>query len=182
VEDPDEFFAVLGRDPTLTGRTELWPALFPYILDRFWLGWGYAAFWQAGNEAALRIWSLVEWPPPHSHNGLIEVALDFGIVGVGFALVMLGRFALHAARATAIDPGRESQFYWCVLALTLISNLVEITLLRGQTFAWFVFLVFYMTNAGFRRGVPVEARAAPTSIVGRAKPLAGPVTGGGPAQ
>jgi O-antigen ligase len=182
-EDPDAFFALLGRDPSLTGRTELWPALWPYVIDRMWLGWGYAAFWQAGNDAAMRVWSQVEWPPPHSHNGLLEVALDFGIVGVALALLMLGRFAVHIARATAIDRGPASQLFWCFLALTLFSNLVEITLLRGQTFPWFSFLVFFMSAAEMcRRSTAGAVRAAPPSILARAKPLSRPAARGRPAQ
>ncbi|MBV8168577.1 MAG: O-antigen ligase family protein [Alphaproteobacteria bacterium] len=182
-EDPEAFFALLGRDPSLTGRTELWPALWPYIVDRIWLGWGYAAFWQVGNDAAQRVWSQVEWPPPHSHNGLLEVMLDFGIVGIGFILVMIGRYGVHAARATALDPGPQSQLFWCLLALTFVANIVEITLLRGQTFPWFCFLVFFMSAAAIGRQTAANAvRAAPPTILARAKPLSRPAAGGGPAQ
>jgi O-antigen ligase len=182
-EDPDQFFAVLGRDPSLTGRTDLWPALWPYIVERMWLGWGYAAFWQASNDAAMRVWAQVEWPPPHSHNGILEVSLDFGIVGVVFVLVMLGRYVGHAARATARDSGPQSQLFWCFLALTLFANVVEITLLRGQTFPWFCFLVFFMSAAAVgRHSVVAAVKAAAPSILARAKPLARPATGSGPAQ
>jgi O-antigen ligase len=156
--------------------------LWPYVVDRIWLGWGYASFWQPTNDAAIRVWSQVEWPPPHSHNGLFEVTLDFGIVGLILVLVLLGRYAVYAARATAIDAGPRSQVFWCLFALTLFSNLLEVTLLRGQTFPWFSFLVFFMSAAAVGRHAVVAAPAAAPTILARAKPLSRPVTGGGPAR
>ncbi|MBW3630213.1 MAG: O-antigen ligase family protein, partial [Gemmatimonadetes bacterium] len=35
----------IGKDPTLTGRTPMWMAIFDVIADQPWLGYGYSAFW-----------------------------------------------------------------------------------------------------------------------------------------
>jgi O-antigen ligase len=180
LEDPDAFFALLGRDATLTGRTELWPELPAIIAEHLWLGWGYAAFWQADNPVVVALWDAVRWQPPHAHNGFFEIAIDFGLVGLALALVMLARFGLGAWRIAARQAGYEGWIYICVVAYTLFNNLVEISLLRGQEFGWFSFMVFYMTcQARQRAARPVIAAVAP-SIVARAKPLAArPAPGGG---
>jgi exopolysaccharide production protein ExoQ len=41
----DVFFAILGKDATLTGRTKIWAAVMREIEDRPWLGYGYQAVW-----------------------------------------------------------------------------------------------------------------------------------------
>ena len=41
---PEVVFGLLGRDATLTGRTDIWSALVTAIAERPWLGYGYGAF------------------------------------------------------------------------------------------------------------------------------------------
>ncbi|MBI3515432.1 MAG: O-antigen ligase family protein, partial [Proteobacteria bacterium] len=176
IQSPDEIFGLLGRDATLTGRTVLWPTLPAVIAEHPVLGWGYAAFWQSSNEAMLRIWAQVGWQPPHAHNGLLEVAIDFGLVGVVLAVAIMVRFAIDAVRATRLDAGYKGWVYWSIIAYTVFNNTVEITLLRTQEFAWFTFLVLFMTcaarqHAVGRAALPAAPTVAVPSIVARAKPL-----------
>ena len=46
---PDTLLELIGKDPTLTGRTEIWA----YVIQDIWmkplLGWGYYVFWQQTN-------------------------------------------------------------------------------------------------------------------------------------
>ena len=43
---PDTLLELVGKDPTLTGRTEIWAYVIADIWMKPWLGWGYFAFWQ----------------------------------------------------------------------------------------------------------------------------------------
>ena len=47
---PDVFLEFLGKDPTLTGRSELWAYVWKDIDLRPLLGWGYAAFWSVNKS------------------------------------------------------------------------------------------------------------------------------------
>ncbi|NES07070.1 MAG: O-antigen ligase family protein [Okeania sp. SIO2F4] len=89
----------LGKDLTLTGRTPIWAYLFAEkIPKRPLLGYGFHGFWQpwrgADNPAANHISGELRmpsgsgyWTPPHSHNGFVEIILDFGFIGfAAFAL------------------------------------------------------------------------------------------------
>ena len=40
----NSLFELMGKDPTLTGRTDIWGYVMPYIYQRPLLGWGYGAF------------------------------------------------------------------------------------------------------------------------------------------
>ena len=87
---PTHFLELIGKDPTLTGRTEIWA----YIIKDIWmkplLGWGYHVFWLETNPAALEISEAVHWVVSTAHNGLLELLLDVGVFGAAlFAFILI---------------------------------------------------------------------------------------------
>jgi exopolysaccharide production protein ExoQ len=95
VAAPDAFLGMIGKDPTLTGRTEIWA----YVIQDIWmkplLGWGYFGFWQLTNPAALEIFDAVHYIVPHAHNGLLECLLNIGVLGTAlFAFILIRNFVL----------------------------------------------------------------------------------------
>ncbi len=83
----EQILLALGRDPTLTGRTELWSFVMSQIsLDGRWLtGFGYDAFWASDYGPGSRY--KVDWGIDHAHNAWIEMVLNTGLIG---AVLMLG--------------------------------------------------------------------------------------------
>ena len=47
VMNADLIFELLGRNPTLTGRTMIWPYVIDNISAKPVLGWGFSAFWSS---------------------------------------------------------------------------------------------------------------------------------------
>jgi exopolysaccharide production protein ExoQ len=88
---PDAFLELIGKDPTLTGRTEIWGFVIPDIFQKPWLGWGYFAFWSLDNPAALQISDTVHWIVPQAHNGVLEILLNVGFIGGAFILYLVVR-------------------------------------------------------------------------------------------
>ena len=82
----DMLFSLLDKDPSLTGRTELWPYVIDAIMRRPLLGWGFTAFWSPLNPYSIEISNLVRWGVPEAHNGLLQALLDVGVIGT--ALLM----------------------------------------------------------------------------------------------
>jgi O-antigen ligase len=76
----------LGRDPTLTGRTELWAELLHMPINA-WLGTGFGSFWL--GDRAQYFWDKYWWRPNEAHNGYLEVYLDLGWIGVGLLVVLI---------------------------------------------------------------------------------------------
>lgn len=100
---PESLVAVIGRDLTFTGRTDIWAASEHAVEARPWLGYGYYAFWldEAGPAYAVR--AAVNWPVPSAHNGWLELALGLGLAGVAlFVLQFLA--TLRRALAALADP------------------------------------------------------------------------------
>ena len=76
----------LGRNLTLTGRTELWDAVLKLQKDPI-LGAGFESFWLGKRLDTL--WNVFFWHPLQAHNGYIEVYLNLGWVGI---LLLIGQF------------------------------------------------------------------------------------------
>lgn len=95
--EPGIILNLLGRDATLTGRTDIWSVLTDAILDRPLLGYGYGAFWQLDSMPAYRVRSATEWLVPTAHNGWLEVALSVGLIGLALLLANFVLFVLRAA-------------------------------------------------------------------------------------
>lgn len=79
-----------GKNLTFSGRTFIWTASLNAAADAPMLGYGRAGvFWRPANEVTRQIWRDVGFVVPHAHNGVIDVLLAYGLVGVGLVIVML---------------------------------------------------------------------------------------------
>lgn len=126
------FFELLGKEETLTGRTDIWASVDRAIANRPWLGHGFAAFWIQGLSPAELIWLDLQWPAPDSHSGWREVVLQLGWVGFA-ALAATAALTLGVALWRLFGP-RRVLGYW-VLILLLVGALhanTEAALLRGD--------------------------------------------------
>jgi exopolysaccharide production protein ExoQ len=94
----DTLLELIGKDPTLTGRTELWAYVIPDIWMKPWLGWGYFGFWSSSNPAAVEISDAMGQVMPQAHNGLLEFLLNVGVLGTALFAFILIRTIVLAVR------------------------------------------------------------------------------------
>ena len=83
----DAIFAFMGKDASLSGRTDLWRESMGSVLQRPLLGAGWDVFWNLPEADAIR--DVVHWQTPHSHNAFLDLALNTGLVGLGIFLASL---------------------------------------------------------------------------------------------
>ncbi len=106
-----EVLEALGKDSTLTGRTEIWANAQEYFSERPLLGVGYQAFWQIDNPRAVMLW-LVNYEPIgagfHFHNLYFNTAVELGLAGLlAVALLQLTAIVrLLLAVFGALSPSR----------------------------------------------------------------------------
>ncbi len=76
--------AALGKDATLTGRTQIWSAVMRRIQERPWLGYGYGAMWTDPSPWTPLAWIIKQagFRPYHAHNSWLEQWLGLGVVGL----------------------------------------------------------------------------------------------------
>lgn len=69
----------LGKDPTLTGRTEIWHLVLSMVTNPM-VGTGFESFWL--GKRLEKIWSIYWWHPNEAHDGYIELYLNLGWIGI----------------------------------------------------------------------------------------------------
>ncbi len=135
---PLEFLELLGRDATLTGRTDIWVILSRQIAEDPWLGYGYKAFWSVEDGPVYWVRAGTSWPVPTAHNGWIEVALAIGIPG----MLMMAVVFLGAAVRAIGRLFRGTEAYWALpyIALIAVVSVSESNLMQQNSMGWVLFV------------------------------------------
>ncbi len=123
-----EFAEAVGRDSTLSGRTEIWNIVLSQQTNPL-LGAGYESFWLGPRLE--RIWAGGMGQLNESHNGYLEVYLNLGYVG----LLLLLLFVVAVYRNICKKLKSSSSLASLALAI------------------WIVFLFHNCTEADFRSGM-----------------------------
>jgi exopolysaccharide production protein ExoQ len=126
---PELLVSLLGKDLTLTGRTQIWSAVMDSIAKRPLLGYGYQAFWLGLEGESYRIILAVSWILAQAQNGFLDVMLETGVVGLAVVLLVFG-FAFRDAMVCLLRSGNDRQlraveWYLAIVILTFIYNLDE---------------------------------------------------------
>ena len=161
---------MIGKDPTLTGRTEIYAAVWDAILKRPALGYGFAAFWMPSNPESLQVAQRVNWPNiGYAENGFLELALQLGFVGVGLVLLTFWRAireSVRLIRSRYYNP--HVGWFSTIIFLELATN-IEGGIVQGAgNINWALTLIAFVGLANeIRTGRAVsaiQADARPISI------------------
>lgn len=130
----------IGKDPTLTGRTDMWPYIMEMVWKQPWLGYGYNGFWNDWDSPGAYVWYAVKWLPPNSHNGFLDLWLDFGLLGVIIFGVGFWNILQRSLNWLKIDKGWTS--FWSILYLTylVLGNLTESSLAIRNDIFWLLYI------------------------------------------
>ncbi|RCJ22150.1 hypothetical protein A6S26_22575 [Nostoc sp. ATCC 43529] len=138
----EQILGSVGKDTTLTGRSEIWPAVLEMIERKPLLGYGYGAFWfGADTSGAAYVQESIGWPAPTAHNGFLDLWLAVGLVGV---LVFLAGFlssffrAIYLIRLNKIFENNV----WLLIYLTFVafSNFTETILIEQNSIEWTLYV------------------------------------------
>lgn len=136
---PDFTFGLIGKERTLTGRTDIWAGLIESIKLKPWLGNGYGVYWKDPLGPSYYVRLQLEWGIPSAHNGWIETWLSIGALGVGtFAVLFLLTVIL------AFDRLRKggTETYWVILSTIMFLgfSMSESTILQQNDLSWVMFV------------------------------------------
>jgi O-antigen ligase len=137
----DVVFGILGKDATLTGRTQIWAAVMRQIDQRPWLGFGYAAIW----DEAPGQWGPLAWivhdagfRPRHAHNAWLEQWLAIGVPGLAAWACLFGQTLVANIVALYRDKGAYLALpFFVVFALT---SLTESIAVQYNDMRWVLFV------------------------------------------
>ena len=123
---------MLGKDPTLTGRTDIWGYVITDIYRRPWLGWGYAAFWSIYNPEAWRIADALRWYAPEAHNGILEILLSVGLIGGVLFIYVWARTAWLSLKCMRTSENAMAITCFSICAGAVLVGVSETVLLYPQ--------------------------------------------------
>lgn len=138
---PESVLTALGRDPSLTGRTEIWEQLVGSIMKRPLLGYGYHAFWLGLQGESGVIIRKLNWTFGYAHNGYFEVTLQLGFVGLGLVIAILLRAMKNAWFCLRHVRGSQSSWYITVILVTVLYNVDDCTVAWPKDLVSIFFLV-----------------------------------------
>ena len=133
-------FRVLGRDPTFTGRTDLWALVVSAISRHPILGYGYGAFWSGMKPEVLNIYIASRWLPMGAHNGFLELCLAFGSVGLPLFLYFILRSFRMAKDYIRANESWLSIWPMTYLLMFVFHNLFESHLLETRSLEYLLFV------------------------------------------
>jgi exopolysaccharide production protein ExoQ len=139
----DSFLAgivtTMGRDMTITGRTEIWNEVIQVGSRSPLLGVGFGAFW-IGQLVNIPWSAKMTWTLGQAHNGYVDTYLQRGGVGLGLLLIVIISSAGKIVRTLHqnFEYGRIRMTFFLVI---LFVNITESTFLRGDHSMWFLFLI-----------------------------------------
>ncbi|WYM02896.1 MAG: O-antigen ligase family protein [Gloeotrichia echinulata CP02] len=127
-----EFILVdfLGKGLELNGRVPIWTLALEKIKERYWLGYGYSAFWQsdAGAYVINNTWlgrqegsaSITAW---NAHNGYIEMLVQLGIIGLGLTIIHMLYLIIKTTKLLILTLTIESLWMLEFLGFIIINNI-----------------------------------------------------------
>jgi exopolysaccharide production protein ExoQ len=125
---------LLGRDLTLTTRTDVWPMLLGKV-DNVFVGSGFNSFWTGERlDEVYRQLGIIQ-----AHNGYLETYLNGGLVGVALLLILLlAAVGVANRRLTEHAPHANLVFAW--VAISVVYNFTEASFDKTSPL-WFAFLM-----------------------------------------
>jgi len=152
LRQPATFYGILGRSPTLTGRSTLWAAVDVAIQQRVWLGYGYGGFWLGEGGPQEQVWSsLWGYRPLAAHNGYKEIRLDLGVIGLALTGFVLVVGTLRSFLFSRKIGNASSLLVPVFFIFALVSNLTESYLIFHNSFTW-ILLIYFTVYLGSIKG------------------------------
>jgi O-antigen ligase len=139
-----ELDKVVLKDPTFTGRNDIWQFALDNISERPWLGHGFGAFWetpftvfQPSKDGSMATTAS------HAHNAFLDLTLTIGLVGAGIAIawtLVLPFIDLRRCRRIGADPDLTRLFMRMWLFAIYTCSFESVLFDRGDPH-WFTMLV-----------------------------------------
>jgi exopolysaccharide production protein ExoQ len=152
----DQIVSALGKDPTLSDRTEVWQDVLKVPINPF-LGAGFETFWL--GERREKLWEKWWWHPNEAHNGYLEVYLNLGLVGLTIlAGLLIGTFwKIRRQLSTNMEWGRLRLGF---LLAVIVFNWTEATFkaLHPVWFAFYIIAVDYPSMTVLRSNEDEDLR------------------------
>ena len=137
----NDVLGYLGKDPTLSGRTMIWSAVLQSVAKKPLLGWGYDAVWRGFVGESASIILFAHFTIAQAQNGVLEVLLGLGSVGLAFVLATIVEGLRNASICTRSGSSHAGFWYLLILCITLFYSLGEAVFNIQNNLQWILYMV-----------------------------------------
>jgi exopolysaccharide production protein ExoQ len=162
---------MIGRDPTLTGRTQVWAMVLTAIQKRLIFGYGYDSFWTGLKGESLDILIGTGWLVPTAHNGFLELGLSLGLLGSCVFLYVFVQSFRRAIEYIRSEPGPLAFWPVTYFCFFLLHNMGESDLLTRCTLSFMAFVAINTSLALSRHSVPPSKVLSETPPAGERRTM-----------
>lgn len=150
----------LGKDSSLTGRTDLWKTANAEIAERPWFGQGYEAFWRHGNMPAESIWTRygIEGRSGFNfHNSFLEIQVGLGQIGLAVFLIAMIACIAFATYAYLQRGGPAVLMLLGIAGLFVVRMSVETMMIMPNDLSSLLFAILFGYGLTRFREIDVSA-------------------------
>jgi len=143
--NPAPILALIGKDPTMTGRTGIWSSIMVSISKRPYLGYGYFAFWKGLYGESANVVLQAHWPGmSYAENGVLELWLEIGAVAVVLYALIFFTAVKDAFYCLRRYPSKSTMWYASVLFYVGFTNLWAGNLLAASNLECVIPFIAYV--------------------------------------
>ncbi len=141
----EPFLYSMGKDPTLSGRTDIWGAVIDKIWERPWLGYGYNAFWENGGVGQKAVFNVIFLNISQAHNGYLNLGAELGLLGLLFFVLSLLIAYIRAIKWVRL--GRTSEELWPIIYISfmILYNQSESTNIDIHSLFWILYVTITLS-------------------------------------
>jgi exopolysaccharide production protein ExoQ len=161
------FMTWLGKDPTLSGRTQIYEVVIDSIVKHPIGGYGYGAFWIAANPESHNVAMRVNWPSiGYAENGFLELGLQLGLAGIAISIFIIGRALIQGLRLLRTPRYTPAIGWFTVLIFVELSTNIDAgVVLAPGNLIWTLTLVAALGLANETRQAQAGAHDHLTPLV-----------------
>jgi O-antigen ligase len=163
----NESLALVGRNATLTGRTQLWELAFDAFHKKTLLGWGF------DNNFSVIQFYMGAMPYGQFHNGFIDLLVRGGIVGELLLVFLLVRMIRVLWRQRKINSEHAEMGIVLYLGV-LVQNISEAHYFSTDSPLWIMLMVVWISaEIDVMRARSARKRTVPHQVA-RREPVSRP--------
>ena len=141
----DFILGLVGKDSTLTGRTDIWSYIIDKIAERPWLGYGFVGFWNGLNGESAVIWRTLKWTVPSSHNGFLDMCLETGLFGISIFILTYIQTLIRGMKLIYLNSSWANLWFVGLPIYLVLVNLSESALFNRNSLTWVLYIALIFT-------------------------------------
>ncbi|CAN5415097.1 hypothetical protein BH10PSE2_BH10PSE2_09840 [soil metagenome] len=152
-----------GKDTTLSGRSEIWTQLVPLILDRPFLGYGFAMFRQ---PEVISMYVHDTFNVGSTHSTYLELCLNIGVPGAVLMVALAAKRLIEKAgsQENAAEGRNVQAKETVVIVLVLLASGLDAGMMLAPIILWPLLVISLVKKVAGTRRLP------PLNLFGRRTP------------